>query len=260
MVVITTGWNAYAHTGSSGDGYSFSKKLGHSITELGPSLSSFEVAEAFPKSLSGISLPKAQLKWNSELLTEGPILFTHFGISGPGPFAFSSLLAFKKIDKANSLQISLAPMAWWWVQEWDRYIEQEAKTHSNREVRNMLELLPRRLVEAMGASRIIPVKILNQKWATLSKEDRRTISKVLGDGIPLTITARRAGDEFVTAGGVDCTEVDTESLESKIKTGIFFAGEVLNIDGVTWWFNLQAAWSTGNLAWRSIVERLKILK
>lgn len=94
-------------------------------------------------------------------------------------------------------------------------------------------MLPRRLVDAMGTSGIVPVRILNQKGATLSKEDRKSLSKVLGEGIPLTIIARRAGDEFVTAGGVDCAEVDAESLESKIKTGLFFAGEVLNIDGVT---------------------------
>ena len=119
------------------------------------------------------------------------------------------------------------------MQEWDRHIEREAKTHSNREVRNILDILPRRLVDAMGTSRIVPAKILNLKGATLSKEDRRNLSKVLGDGIPLTIIARRAGDEFVTAGGVDCAEVNAESLESKIKTGVFFAGEVLNIDGVT---------------------------
>jgi len=81
ILVITTGGNAYAHTGSTGDGYHFAQRLGHTITPLGPSLSSFEVLEAFPKEISGISLPKVRLRWGNEVITEGPLLFSHFGIT-----------------------------------------------------------------------------------------------------------------------------------------------------------------------------------
>lgn len=119
------------------------------MTPLGPSLNSFETQEAFPKEISGISLPKARLHWNSQTATDGPMLFTHFGISGPAPFAFSSLVPFEKIEKATPLKIFLSPLAGWSLSDWDAYLEKEARTHSNREVRNLFENLPRRLVEAL---------------------------------------------------------------------------------------------------------------
>jgi predicted Rossmann fold flavoprotein len=181
FVVITTGGNAYAHTGSSGDGYGFARRLGHTVTRLGPSLSSFETLENFPKEISGISLPKARLKWNAETFTDGPLLFTHFGISGPAPFAFSSLLAFETIDAERPLKISLSPLAGWQMPDWDSYMEKEAKIHGNREVRNLLDPLPRRLVDALGTAGILPNRILNLKGATLSREDRKTLSKILGE-------------------------------------------------------------------------------
>lgn len=216
MLVITTGGNAYAHTGSSGDGYGFAHKLGHAITQLGPSLNSFETRETFPAEISGISLPKARLFWNTQASTDGPMLFTHFGISGPAPFAFSSLVPFEKIEKASPLRITLAPLAGWGMPEWDAYLEKEAKTHSARDVRNLLDNLPRRLVDALDKAGILQDRVLDQKGATLSREDRKAISRVLGEGIPMHLVARRAGDEFVTAGGVDFSEINDETLESSI--------------------------------------------
>lgn len=184
------------------------------------------------------------------------MIFTHFGISGPAPFALSSRLAFETIDANHPLKISLAPLAGWETADWDTYLEKEAKIHSNREMRNILEALPRRLVDTFGTAGILPNRILNQKGATLSREDRKTIAKILGEGIPLTIVARRAGDEFVTAGGVNNDEICTETLGSKLIPGLYFAGEVLNIDGVTGGFNLQAAWCTGRTVGRNILEKI----
>jgi len=240
-LVLTTGGNAYSQTGSKGDGYHFAKSLGHTITELGPSLNSFLVHEDWVKELSGLSLDKAYLSYK-EIQIEGPFLFTHFGISGPAAFAFASQIPFQKVDKENPLVINLS----FGLQksELDKSIVKNGK----KTILNILKLhLPERL------SRTI-LRQLNINPDQKSSEISSQLRKKITQGLPISLIARKPGDEFVTAGGISLEEVNQKTMESKIIPNLYFAGEILNVDGYTGGFNLQASWATGRLAGDKIIK------
>jgi predicted Rossmann fold flavoprotein len=259
IVVITSGGNAYRHTGSTGDGYDFAKSCKHSITKLGPSLNSFEVKEDWCKELAGISLENAKLITNTnkeKTSAVGPFLFTHFGISGPVTFAFSSNTAFEKIDKKCPLKIGLIPNAEYNFNSLDKLLQNLIAENGAKQIINIIsELTTRRLAEE-----ILKISKINKdkKSAEIKKEERNEISHLLSGKLELNLIARRSGDEFVTAGGVDLNEVNRKTMESKILPNLYFAGEVLDIDGLTGGFNLQSAWATGRLAGTSIARKLKI--
>ena len=253
-VVITTGGNAYSHTGSTGDGYSFAAACGHKITPLGPSLNSFLTAEEWPKKLSGVSLQNCQLEGlgadGEKKQIEGPLLFTHFGISGPATFALSSHLAFTPISKDSQLKIKLIPIADRGFEQWDKLIREMLEENGARQIHNVLgHFLPQRfadtIVEMAGLQ-------LEKKAAEVSKSGRKEIIRLLTGGLELTLVQRRPGDEFVTAGGVSLEEVDSKTMRSKLNPRLYFAGEVLDVDGLTGGFNLQASWATGWLAGKNM--------
>jgi len=258
VVVITSGGNAYRHTGSTGDGYDFAKSCKHSITALGPSLNSFEVKEEWCKELAGISLENAKLitSTNKEKLSaSGPFLFTHFGISGPVTFAFSSKTAFNKVDKNNPLKINLIPNVEYEFNSLDRLLQTLIAENGAKQIITIIsELTTRRLAEE-----ILKIAKINKekKSAEVKKEERNEISHLLTGKLELNLISRRSGDEFVTAGGVDLNEVNRKTMESKILPNLYFAGEVLDIDGLTGGFNLQSAWATGRLAGISIARKLR---
>lgn len=258
-VVITTGGNAYRHTGSSGDGYAFAKACGHTITKLGPSLNSFETADTWPKQISGLSLPFARLEAVGEdgkkKRADGPILFTHFGVSGPAVFALSSHLAFTPLTKDRPIVMTLIPDAEQTFETWDTFLTESFYGSGNALVRTVLsERLPKRFVEQL----LILAKIAyEQKGATLTKDQRRQIAHLLSGQLTVSLSARRPGDEFVTAGGVALDEVDPKTMRSIKNPNLYFAGEVLDVDGVTGGFNLQASWATGHLAGLSITQKTK---
>ncbi|MGE3278357.1 MAG: NAD(P)/FAD-dependent oxidoreductase [Candidatus Altimarinota bacterium] len=258
VVVLTTGGNAYQHTGSKGDGYTFAQACGHSITKLGPSLNSFLTQEEWPKKLSGLSLDNAKLEAVAEdgemKSAIGPIIFTHFGISGPATFALSSHLAFTPISKDTALQIKIIPRAEMNAHQWDETLKMKFQENGARQVNNLLnEYLPHRLVDTLlELAGIAPQK----KAAELSKKDRINIIDLLTGKLTVHFIARRPGDEFVTAGGVVLSEVDPKTMQSKMCPGLFFAGEILDVDGVTGGFNLQSSWATGRLAGKSICDSL----
>lgn len=260
IVVITSGGNAYKHTGSSGDGYDFAKACGHTITKLGPSLNSFEVKESWCKELSGISLENVKfetsLKNKTKISVNGPFLFTHFGISGPATFALSSHLAFNEISKENPITISLFPDSKKNFDSWNNELLNEILENSKKQINYILSgFLPKRLVEEiLKIANIKPEK----KGSEVSKEERKKISHLLSGELKLTLLSRRPGDEFVTAGGVSLEEVNKKTMESKLRSDLYFAGEVLDIDGLTGGFNLQSSWATGRLAGISIAKKLKI--
>lgn len=259
IVVITSGGNAYKHTGSSGDGYDFAKACGHTITDLGPSLNSFEVKENWCKELSGISLDNAKLetlsKNNTKISVSGPFLFTHFGISGPATFTLSSHLAFNEISKENSITISLFPESKKNFDTWNDELLNEITRSSKKQINYILsEYLPKRLSEEI--LKIANIK-LEKKGSEISKEERKKISHLLSGELKLTLISRRPGDEFVTAGGVSLEEVNKKTMESKLKSNLYFGGEILDIDGLTGGFNLQSSWATGRLAGISIAKKLK---
>ncbi len=258
-VVITTGGNAYRHTGSAGDGYAFAKACGHTITKLGPSLNSFETADNWPKQISGLSLPMARLEAHDEdgkkKRADGPILFTHFGVSGPAVFALSSHLAFTPLTKDHPIEMTIIPDAEQTFETWDTFLSESFYGSRNALVRTVLsERLPKRFVEQVLLHAKIPY---DQKGVTLTKDQRRQIAHLLSGQLNLSLAARRPGDEFVTAGGVALEEVDPKTMRSLKNQNLYFAGEILDVDGVTGGFNLQASWATGYLVGLSIAQHVK---
>ncbi|MCC6643163.1 NAD(P)/FAD-dependent oxidoreductase [Candidatus Peregrinibacteria bacterium] len=253
-IILTTGGNAYRQTGSTGDGYAFAKNLGHTITELAPSLSNFHIQEKWAQELSGISFKKAKLTFISadhqdHFERTGPFLFTHKGVSGPAIFALSGMAAYQKFDtsKPAHLQIDFFPDQN--SEKLDQQLQELFQTNPGKKITNIIALLlPSRLAENLTQLAHLPE---NLTPANLSKSQRHTLLNIL-KSTPLQLIGRGAGDEFVTAGGVPLSEVDHQTMQSKICPGLFFAGEILDIDGFTGGFNLQASWATGALAGESI--------
>jgi len=250
-VVIATGGNAYRKTGSTGDGYHFAESLGHTITQLGPSLNSFFVSEEWPKQLSGIALPNAKLTCK-KINAEGPFLFTHFGISGPVTFALSSHLTFEPIGNDNPCKIKLHPNTN--VSDWKTILTAAIKTDGKKFIKTILnEYLPKRFTQSLLSQCEITQ---DTQLADIPTTKRKKLIELLTKGLPLTLTQRRPGDEFVTAGGVNTDEINPQTMESLITPGLYFTGEVMNIDAVTGGFNLQSSWATGQLAGKSIAKHL----
>lgn len=258
IVIITSGGNAYRHTGSKGDGYNFAKSCNHTITKLGPSLNSFEIKQEWCKTLAGISLPNAKLEYlqkdKSKISVTGPFLFTHFGISGPVTFALSSHLAFEEISKENPKEISFFPVSNSSFDFWNKELLDAFSKSPKKQVKHIISnYLPKRLAyEILILCKINPDK----KSSEVSKEERKNTAKAFSGEIKLTLVNRMKGDEFVTAGGVTLTEINKTTMESKITPNLYFAGEILDVDGLTGGFNLQSAWATGRLAALSIAKKI----
>jgi len=243
-VVMALGGQAYRQTGSTGDGYSILEKLGHKITELAPSLNSFLTQEKWPKELSGLSFEKATIKVKGQKKYQftGPFLFTHTGVSGPAVFALSSLIAFEKYDKQNPLGILIDVLPDLSLDNLFLELQKLREENLKKTFKNTLHnFLPKSLAEKVCENLGID---FNKKNVEMSKKDLRIVVEYV-KAIPLTVIGRGAGDEFVTAGGVELSEVDPKTMKSKIVPGLYFGGEILNIDGFTGGFNLQASWATG---------------
>ena len=257
IVVITTGGNAYRHTGSTGDGYDFAKACGHSITQLGPSLNSFEAKEGWCKEISGISLPQASLQEAKPQapVISGPFLFTHFGISGPVVFAFSAQVPFEPITVARPLSIRLYPLGYNSFDYWERELLRLFHMNVGKSVANVLRtLMPKRLVaQVMMLAHIAESDTCHQ----LPRQLRKSLVHLLSGDLRLTLLARRPGDEFVTAGGVNLEEVNRKTMESKLCPNLYFGGEVMDMDGVTGGFNLQVAWATGRLVGEDLIRKIR---
>lgn len=252
-VILTTGGQAYRHTGSTGDGYSFAEALGHRITALAPSLNSFMIQEKWPMELSGVSLKKVQLRVKTTQKYEwtGPILFTHRGLTGPAVFALSSMIAFETYNEKEPLLLTLDFCPELKLNELEREFAAELAANPKKQFSNVLShVLPKSIASKL--CELLQIKEA-KTFAELSKKEFNKILELLKN-CPIHLVGRAAGDEFVTAGGVDTDEVDPRTMESKICPGLYFAGEILNIDGFTGGFNLQAAWATGHLAGSSAGE------
>lgn len=250
IVVITTGWNAYTHTGSTGDGYAFARSLWHTVTQLGPSLSSWLTSEKWTHELSGLAFESAKI-WD----LQWPLLLTHFGISGPLAFMTSSRFAWENIDKNHPKIVHFCPISMMGYTEWESFLKEQFVNHPKKLITNILtEKLPKRFAEVFVREYFASIE--NTFPVSIGKIVRENISKLLGEGIPLTLTDRRPGDEFVTAGWVNTDEIDPETMESRIHKNLYFAGEVLNVDGFTGWFSLQICWASGYVAGRDIASKL----
>lgn len=245
-VVITTGGQAYRQTGSTGDGYAFAIALGHTITSLAPSLSSFTTAETWPAEVSGLSFESARIgtRLASHANFTGPFLFTHKGISGPAVFALSSLVAFESFDPHHPLEIEIDLFPNESLDRVQKRLMLAVQESPKKQLENVLPILIPKSLALIVAKEIGTGK---KRVNELSKAEILSIATWLKK-IPLHVIARSAGDEFVTAGGVDLKEVNPKTMESLICPGLFFAGEVLDIDGFTGGFNLTASWATGRCA------------
>lgn len=246
-VMLTTGGQAYRQTGSTGDGYAFAIALGHTLTPLAPSLNAFYSTEKWPKEISGLSFEKATITAHRGKKTSftGPFLFTHRGISGPAVFALSSLIAFETYGPTEPLSVTIDLFPDKTPEQFLERLQAVIAEFPRKAIGNVLDMpLPRSLVPVICQELQIP---MDRRANEVSKKDVIRIVSWLKHA-PLSIIGRDAGDEFVTAGGVRLKEVDPSTMESMITPGLFFAGEILDVDGFTGGFNLQASWATGRLA------------
>lgn len=251
VLVLTTGGQAYKGTGSKGDGYSFAETLGHKITDLAPSLTAFTLEDKWIKELAGLSFEKVKLKFTAEKTYEftGPFMFTHKGVTGPAVFALSALSAFERFFREKPARLELDFFPDMNQEEFAQTVKQLIAGSPKKQFHNILgHLLPNSFAKQICVYLDIPFHKRNNE---LSKKDiNKTIQSL--KQLPLNIIGRSPGEEFVTAGGVDLSEVDPKTMQSKITPGLYFAGEILNIDGFTGGYNLQAAWAGGRLVGESI--------
>jgi predicted Rossmann fold flavoprotein len=249
-VVLAAGGSSYPGTGSAGDGYSLAKELGHSIAALKPSLVPLEVAEDWITDLQGLSLKNVSAAVSVsgvEVGAEfGEMLFTHFGLSGPIILSLSKKVAEALQNKNSSvtLKINLKPALT--TEVLDKRIQRDFEKYSRKQVKNALnDLLPSKLIDTvMDLAYLDPDKPINQ----VTKEERSRLLEVI-TGLTFTITRTRPISEaIVTAGGIHIKEISPKTMQSKLIPGLYFAGEVIDIDGYTGGYNLQAAFSTGFVA------------
>lgn len=261
-LILTTGGNAYRHTGSTGDGYSFAKELGHTITNLAPSLSSYITIEKWPAKVSGVSFEKAELTLKTPTKTytrTGAFLFTHKGVSGPAVFALSGMAAYDTPTNGNPLHLTINFFPEYTQKAFAEHFQQLANQHGAKTLFNFLDIfLPKSLCDVYIELLSKDAPIDPQLKASQIDKDLKTRILTLLQALPLTIINRTPGDEFVTAGGVPTSEVNTNTMESKIQPNLYFAGELLDIDGFTGGFNLQASWASGRLAGESAFAKLSL--
>lgn len=252
-VILTTGGQAFRHTGSTGDGYAFAEAMGHRITPLAPSLNSFFIYEAWPKILSGLSFKRARFTahFETSYAFTGPFVFTHRGLSGPAVFALSSLVAFETYDAQHPMNISVDLFPDQSEKEVLAMIEKSRRDHPKKGLGNLLDFfMPKTFAEIMLKQLALDGSACS---VDIKPAELRSIVTWLKK-IPLQIIGRGAGDEFVTAGGVDLADIDQRTMQSKITPGLYFAGEIMDIDGFTGGYNLQASWATGRVAGESIAD------
>ena len=253
-LIITTGGKSYPKTGSEGDGYIFARSFGHTVSQLSPFLIPLETKQEEIIELMGLSLKNVNLKAvvNGKLKGEefGEMIFTHFGISGPIVLTLSKIAvdALKKEKNKIVYYIDLKPALSF--DELDRRIIRDFEKFANKQFKNALdELLPKKLIPVfIRRTEIEEEKKTNQ----ISKEERKRIVELLKN-FPVEISGTRPISEaIVTSGGVSLKEINPKTMESKLFPGLFFAGEILDLDGVTGGYNLQEAFSTGYLAGSSV--------
>ena len=250
-VIVATGGASYPGTGTTGDGYHFARKTGHTVVNLRPSLIPLECAEGYVKALQGLSLKNVnftiETAQGKKLIQDfGEMLFTHFGISGPIVLSCS----YKAVDywqKTKELLIGIIDFKPALTPEkLDARILRDIEEQKNKQLKNSLHsLMPSKLIPVfIQRAGISPDKAMHQ----ITREERQRMVELLKN-FRFTITKARPIEEaIVTAGGVSVKEVSPKTMESKLVRGLYFTGEVLDIDGMTGGFNLQAAFSTGYLA------------
>ena len=247
-IILTTGGLSFPGCGTTGDGYKFAMKFGHTIKETQPALAPLKTDARWVHELSGVTIPDvgvtACLNEKPMMQDRGSFLFTHFGLSGPVILNVSKALNSLSNFKNSSLKLDFLPS----VKETD--LEAKLQSFASTDGKKLLsvalgELLPRRLLEGLFSQIGFSPE---RKCAGISKDERKAIVvSIKSKSVNITGTLGYAKAE-VTTGGVSLDEVNSKTMESKLKKGLYLAGEILDLDGPIGGFNFQAAWSTGFLA------------
>lgn len=246
-VIVATGGMSYQATGSDGDGYRFAKEAGLSVSKLYPSLVPFNIEGERIKALQGLSLKNVHVYiYNEKKLVYdefGEMLFTHFGVSGPVIISASAIIGNKNI-KGYRLCIDLKPALD--EEKLDERILRDFTEQKNKSLKNSLnKLFPAKLIdEVIYQSKIDPEKKVN----LLTKEERQRLVHATKNLEYVISSTRGFNEAIITKGGVEVSQINPKTMESKKIKGLFFAGEVLDLDAFTGGYNLQIAWSTGYAA------------
>ncbi|MBI5144581.1 MAG: NAD(P)/FAD-dependent oxidoreductase [Candidatus Omnitrophica bacterium] len=251
-IILATGGASYSFTGSSLDGINLARKLGHQIVELRPGLVPLETRQNYPRLLEGLTLKNIRLKFSDfkkELISEiGELLFTDFGISGPLVLSLSGEIAdWLKISNNIFVEIDFKPALS--AEQLEARFLREFNENPKKTMKNILKgFLPQRMVKVfIEIAKINPDK----KTSQITQEERRRMIKLL-KGFRLDILRTRPLEEaMVTRGGVSLKEINPRTMESRLVPGLYFCGEMIDVDADTGGFNLQAAFSTGYLAGES---------
>ena len=252
-VIVATGGASYPLTGSIGDGYKLAKQAGHKVTDIKPSLVPLVCHEGFCMDLQGLSLKNVEITvTDTESYKEiykdfGEMLFTHFGVSGPLILSASSHMKNMK-ERKYEIHIDLKPALSY--EQLDKRIQRDFLENSNKNFINALDaLLPKKLVPVIvKLSGIKPSTKVNQ----ITKDMRGKLVNILKDMKVTVLKFRPIEEAIITSGGVSTKEIDPKTMESKLCKGLYFAGEVIDVDAYTGGFNLQIAFSTGRLAGESV--------
>lgn len=248
-VILAVGGASYPGTGSTGDGYEMAKKLGHTIVPLRPSLVPLETEEEWVRDLQGLSLRNVRvtLLANNEKVQEmfGEMMFTHFGVTGPIILSLSRkaaecLAAGKYVELEINLKPALTP------EKLDARIQRDFDKYIRKSLKNgLVDLLPHKMIEPLlDYAFLDPDRPVNQVTAA----ERHRLVEVLQHLILIVTKTRPLSEAIVTAGGVSVREINPKTMESKLVPGLYFAGEVTDVDAYTGGYNLQAAFSMGNAA------------
>ena len=254
-VILAAGGASYPGTGSDGGGAKLAAKLGHKIVPLRPSLVPLESDYAYVDDLQGLSLRNVQgtLTADGEKIGSefGEMLFTHFGVSGPIILSLSNLAA-KALDEGKEVELHINLKPALSEEKLDARIQRDFTQYSKKQHANgMKDLLPQRLIPVVcDMAYLDEEKFINQ----ISREERhRLLAALKNFCVPITST-RPLAEAIVTAGGVSVKEINPKTMESKLIRGLHFAGEVMDVDGYTGGYNLQAAFSSGHAAGMAAAE------
>lgn len=252
-VIVATGGCSYVSTGSTGDGYEFAKEAGHTVTAIRPGLTGIVTADNIGKQLQGLTLKNCQVSIRRESGKQkslydgfGEVLFTHYGVSGPLMLSASSIVGDKLQKEPLILHIDLKPALS--IEQLDKRIVRDFSERMNLSLKNACRnLLPASMVtEVLSRAGLDADSKVNQ----LDKKNRLKLVDSIKDFTVTLKGLRDINEAIITRGGVKVSEIDPSTMESKQIQGLFFAGEVLDLDALTGGFNLQIAWSTGYLAGR----------
>lgn len=248
-VILAAGGASYPKTGSDGSGFTLAENCGHSIIKLKPSLVPLEVDSSYLTELQGLSLRNVEvsvmIKGKKIKKEFGEMIFTHFGISGPVVLTLSNIVA-KHLDKGDEVYISIDLKPALSEEKLDNRLQRDFDKYSRKQIKNSLsELMP----SSLGPVILQEANIDGNKFTNqITKAERRNFLTQLKDLRFKTTKTRPLAEAIVTAGGVSTKEIDPKTMQSKVVGNLYFAGEVIDIDGYTGGFNLQAAFSTGYVA------------